>query len=42
MLALIAAEMLPSAFAGHQRSGPAAGIAAGAVLMLALSLLLGV
>src|SRR5437868_2546657 len=42
MLALIVLEMLPSAFAGHQRSGPAVGIAAGALLMLALSLLLGV
>lgn len=42
MLALIAVEMLPSAFAGHERTGPAGGIAAGAALMLALSLLLGV
>ncbi len=42
MLALIAVEMLPSAFAGPARAGPAAGVAAGAVLMLALSLLLGV
>jgi ZIP family zinc transporter len=42
MLALIAVEMLPSAFAGRGRAGPAAGIAAGAFLMLALSLLLGV
>jgi zinc transporter, ZIP family len=42
MLALIAVEMLPSAFAGRGRAGPLAGIAAGALLMLALSLLLGV
>jgi zinc transporter, ZIP family len=42
MLALIVLEMLPSAFAGHERFGPVAGIAAGAVLMLGLSLLLGV
>ncbi len=42
MLALIVVEMLPSAFAGRGRAGPVAGIAAGALLMLALSLLLGV
>jgi zinc transporter, ZIP family len=42
MLALIAVEMLPSAFAGRGRAGPIAGIAAGALLMLALSLVLGV
>lgn len=42
MLALIAVEMLPAAFAGHARAGPVAGIVAGATLMLALSLLLGV
>lgn len=42
MLALIAMEMLPSAFAGPGRRGPAAGVAAGAALMLVLSLLLGV
>lgn len=42
MLALIAVEMLPSAFAGRGRAGPVAGIAAGAVLMLLLSFLLGV
>jgi zinc transporter, ZIP family len=42
MLALIVVEMLPSAFAGRGRTGPLAGLAAGALLMLALSLLLGV
>ena len=42
MLALIALEMLPTAFAGGARAGPFAGIVAGAALMLALSLLLGV
>jgi ZIP family zinc transporter len=42
MLALIAVEMLPSAYAGRARLGPSAGILAGAALMLALSLVLGV
>jgi ZIP family zinc transporter len=42
MLALIVVEMLPTAFAGPSRAGPGVGIVAGAVLMLALSLLLGV
>jgi zinc transporter, ZIP family len=42
MLALIATEMLPQAFASGERARPVAGIAAGAVLMLALSLMLGV
>jgi zinc transporter, ZIP family len=42
MLALIAVEMLPAAFAGRGRAGPIAGILAGAALMLALSFLLGV
>jgi len=42
MLALIVAEVLPEAYAGPARAGPSAGIAAGAALMLALSLLLGV
>lgn len=42
MLALIVVEMLPKAFAGRDRRGPSAGLAAGAALMLALSLLLGV
>jgi zinc transporter, ZIP family len=42
MLALIVIEMLPTAFAGRGRAGPLAGIAAGALLMLALSLLLGI
>src|SRR3954453_9596442 len=42
MLALIALEMLPTAFAGNRRAAPGAGFAAGALLMLALSLLLGV
>jgi ZIP family zinc transporter len=42
MLALIAIEMLPSAYAGPARVRPSAGIALGAALMLALSLVLGV
>jgi zinc transporter, ZIP family len=42
MLALIVVEMLPTAFAGRDRAGPSAGLVAGAALMFALSLLLGV
>jgi ZIP family zinc transporter len=42
MLALIALEMLPKAYGAPGRAGPSIGIAAGAALMLALSLLLGV
>jgi ZIP family zinc transporter len=42
MLALIAVELLPQAYAGPRRLGPSAGVAVGAALMLALSLLLGV
>jgi zinc transporter, ZIP family len=42
MLALIVVEMLPAAFGDGARAGPCAGIVAGAALMLALSLLLGV
>ena len=42
MLALIVAEMLPRAYEGPARAVPSAGIAAGAALMLALSLVLGV
>jgi ZIP family zinc transporter len=42
MLALIAVEMLPEAFAAPGRLAPAAGITTGAALMLGLSLLLGV
>lgn len=42
MLALIVVEVLPQAFAGAQRLGPAAGFVAGGALMLVLSLLLGV
>jgi ZIP family zinc transporter len=42
MLALIVVELLPQAYAGPQRAGPSAGVAAGATVMLALSLLLGV
>src|SRR3954469_8253797 len=42
MLALIALEMLPTAFAGNRHAAPGAGFAAGAALMIALSLLLGV
>lgn len=42
MLALIAVEMLPTAYADRARLGPSAGIVVGVALMLALSLLLGV
>jgi ZIP family zinc transporter len=42
MLTLIVVEMLPKAFAPGGRVGPSAGLAAGAALMLVLSLLLGV
>ena len=42
MLALIAVELLPQAYARGARLGPSAGIAAGAMLMLAFSALLGV
>lgn len=42
MLALIAVEMLPTAYSRSVRAAPSAGIALGAALMLALSLLLGV
>jgi ZIP family zinc transporter len=42
MLALVAVEMLPGAFRGPSLAAPAAGLAAGAALMSALSLLLGV
>ncbi len=42
MLALIAVELLPQAYAGRRRLAPSAGAALGAALMLALSLLLGV
>ncbi|HSK50629.1 MAG TPA: ZIP family metal transporter [Solirubrobacterales bacterium] len=42
MLALIVVEMLPRAYADRARLGPSAGIAAGVVLMLVLSFLLGV
>jgi zinc transporter, ZIP family len=42
MLVLIVVEMLPKAYSGPGRAGPSAGIAAGAALMGALSLLLGV
>lgn len=42
MLALVVVEILPTAFASGTRAGPWVGIAAGAALMLALSLLLGV
>jgi ZIP family zinc transporter len=42
MLTLIATELLPQAYGTPQRTGPSAGIAAGAALMLAFSLLLGV
>ncbi len=42
MLALIAVEMLPKAYAEARPVGPSVGIAAGAVLMVGLSLALGV
>jgi ZIP family zinc transporter len=42
MLALIAVELLPKAFAGPDRLGPSAGLAFGAALMLGLSFALGV
>jgi zinc transporter, ZIP family len=42
MLALIAVELLPSAYGGVAAPAPTAGIALGAALMLGLSLLLGV
>ena len=42
MLALIAVELLPQAYADHRRAGPSLGIATGAALMLALTALLGV
>jgi zinc transporter ZupT len=42
MLALIAAEMLPTAYSEPGRAGPSTGIVLGAALMLALSLALGV
>lgn len=42
MLALIAVELLPSAYAGGRRAGPNAGLALGAALMLGLTFALGV
>ncbi len=42
MLALIATELLPQAYAGRARLGPSIGAAAGAAVMLALSFALGV
>jgi zinc transporter, ZIP family len=42
MLALIAVELLPQAYARRGRLGPSLGIAAGAALMLALTAVLGV
>ncbi|HEX3239538.1 MAG TPA: ZIP family metal transporter [Solirubrobacterales bacterium] len=42
MLALIVVEMLPRAYEGPARVAPSVGVAAGAALMLALSLVLGV
>jgi zinc transporter, ZIP family len=42
MLALIAVELLPKAYAGHRLVGPSGGLAAGAALMLGLSFALGV
>jgi ZIP family zinc transporter len=42
MLALIAVELLPQAYARRARVGPSVGIAAGAAVMLALSYQLGV
>jgi zinc transporter, ZIP family len=40
MLALIALELLPQAYAGGERTAPSIGVAAGAAVMLALSALL--
>jgi len=42
MLALIAVELLPQAYAGKERLGPSAGIVLGAAIMLGLSYALGV
>jgi len=42
MLSLIAVEMLPQAYASRHRLGPSLGLLAGAALMLALTLPLGV
>ncbi len=42
MLALIAIEMLPKAYAGSRPLGPSAGLLAGAAIMLGLSFALGV
>jgi ZIP family zinc transporter len=42
MLALIAVDVLPSAYSGASRSQPSAGLALGAALMLGLSFALGV
>jgi len=42
MLALIAVELLPSAYAGGRRAGPSVGFVLGAALMLGLSFVLGV
>ena len=42
MLALIAVELLPDAYAGRRRIGPSAGVVLGAGLMLGLSFALGV
>ena len=42
MLALIVVEMLPRAFAGADRLAPGLGLAGGAALMLALTVVLGV
>jgi zinc transporter, ZIP family len=42
MLALIAVEMLPTAFGEEERAAPSAGLLGGAALMLGLSLALGV
>jgi ZIP family zinc transporter len=42
MLSLIAVEMLPQAYAQRRRLGPSLGLFAGAAVMLALDLLLGV
>jgi zinc transporter, ZIP family len=42
MLALVAWEILPSAYSGKARLGPSAGVAAGAAVMLGLGFALGV
>jgi ZIP family zinc transporter len=42
MLALVVIEILPRAYSGAARPGPSLGFAAGAAVMLALGIALGV